>query len=48
MGGAMDGIMIIHESTREYVYPVERNRLAVRLKILKCRATACSWTNIWE
>ena len=28
----MDRIIVLHDTTREYVYPVDRNRLRVKLK----------------
>lgn len=38
---SVSSIIIIHEPTREYVYPLERNKLAIRLKIQKYYAVAC-------
>jgi glycosidase len=33
---------IIHEQTRDYVYPIERNKLAIRLKIKRKDAKSCT------
>lgn len=37
----MDSMVIIHEQTRDYIYPVTRSQLAIRIKVKKKVADSC-------